>query len=578
MSAAELFPDPTDGPGPVRAVAAALRRLSDRSAVVNQAARAAAATLGPAWQGPAAESCRTELAAAASLVAASAGPLREASQVVDRYADAVARSGDEVVAVRSAYESDRQAHTREMDLLVARAGRSLARSMLVANLWSRELGAMDRHHRRYAQICDDLRRSARAAGRSLSTLAAQVVPSATAGGTPVPAIEGSLAILPLLRSERSRWVPEVPGATPPLGAAPGAVRAWWSLLTTRERARAVAAHPAVLGSMDGLPAVARSEANETVLRRMLAGLGKPGGTRIGGGPVMVNALAVAAELRRARRGTDPLTRRPVTAHLLVFAPAAFDGEGRAAISVGDLDTADNVAVIVPGLNASLRRSWSTLVSSAARITAAGRRADPSRSTATIAWMGYDAPSWTQAVGRASAERGADLLERDLVGLRAARASPPHLTLVGHSYGSTTAGAALRERATGVTDLVALGSPGMTVERASRLHLPGAHVFVGSASRDPVGYFDRFGKDPSHASFGAVRFRAEDRRRSRWRMDVDDHLRYFDPGGESLANIARIVVGDYDDVTRAAYRGEAPLIPDGIGLDPEAYREPARDVG
>ena len=90
----------------------------------------------------------------------------------------------------------------------------------------------------------------------------------------------------------------------------------------------------------------------------------------------------------------------------------------------------------------------------------------------------------------------------------------------------------------------------------------------------MSYLDRFGKDPAHASFGATRFRAEDPTRNSWRVDVDDHSKYFDAGTESLANIVDVVTADYPGVERAAYRGEVFLRPDGINSDPEADREPS----
>jgi hypothetical protein len=99
------------------------------------------------------------------------------------------------------------------------------------------------------------------------------------------------------------------------------------------------------------------------------------------------------------------------------------------------------------------------------------------------------------------------------------------------------------------------------------------VFVGASSRDPVSYLDRFGLDPTHERFGAVRFQAEDVTRNSWRVDVDDHSKYFQPKTESLSNIVRIVVGSYAQVEVAAYREEWPLLPDGINSDPEADREP-----
>jgi pimeloyl-ACP methyl ester carboxylesterase len=172
--------------------------------------------------------------------------------------------------------------------------------------------------------------------------------------------------------------------------------------------------------------------------------------------------------------------------------------------------------------------------------------------------------------------GADLLVADVLAVQAARDVLPHLTVIGHSYGSTTVGTALRERETGTDDVVLVGSPGPNIDRAAQLHLPAGHVFVGASSRDPVSYLDRFGADPTQASFGATRFQAEDPTRNSWRLDFDDHSKYFDAGSESLANIVDVVTGDYAGVERAAYRGEVPWRPDGINSDPEADRAPTTD--
>ena len=99
------------------------------------------------------------------------------------------------------------------------------------------------------------------------------------------------------------------------------------------------------------------------------------------------------------------------------------------------------------------------------------------------------------------------------------------------------------------------------------------MFVGASSRDPISYADRFGLDPTHERFGAVRFQAEDMTRNSWRVDLDDHSKYFEPKTESLSNIAHIVVGSYDGIGLAAYRDEVAFLPDGINSDPEADREP-----
>ena len=102
----------------------------------------------------------------------------------------------------------------------------------------------------------------------------------------------------------------------------------------------------------------------------------------------------------------------------------------------------------------------------------GRRR-PSEATATIAWTAYDAPSLLQR--RRPTPRpvtGAPLLASDLRGLDALRAvMPPHLTAVGHSYGSTTVGTALRDHRPGWTTSCCSAAPGPTWSARPTLGLP-----------------------------------------------------------------------------------------------------------
>ena len=170
--------------------------------------------------------------------------------------------------------------------------------------------------------------------------------------------------------------------------------------------------------------------------------------------------------------------------------------------------------------------------------------------------------------------GADLLVADLLAVQAARdvAPAPHRRSVTPTAAPPPAPRCATARPAPTTSCWS-AARGRTSSAPTQLHLPAGHVFVGASSRDPVSYLDRFGADPAHASFGATRFQAEDPTRNSWRLDFDDHSKYFDAGTESLANIVDVVTGDYADVERAAYRGEVFLLPDGINSDPEADREP-----
>jgi hypothetical protein len=425
-----------------------------------------------------------------------------------------------------------------------------------------ELAALQRRHQ---DVLDRVVEHARATARRIGAAAGSVGPAVRAGGAPVADREAGLAaLLPLLAASR---LAAGAGAPPPgAGTAPELARQWWAALTSDERDRAVLAWPAELGALDGLPAAVRSSANERRLDRDVAALQRQQSLTPEQRRWLGNCLVVRQQLALARAADG-------VAQLLVFDPTAFDYQGRAAIAVGDVDTADNVAFLVPGLGSDVLGSTAGLTGTALRVEAEAHRVTPGETTATVAWLGYDAPGLAGAVSDDAAEHGAELLADDVLAVQASRQLAPHLTVVAHSYGTTTAGLALRETQTGTDDLVLVGSPGPGVEHAADLEVPTGHVFVGASSRDPVSYVDRFGADPSHESFGAVRFEAEAVGRSPWHLSVGDHTTYFDAHSESLANIAHVVTGDYAGVVPAPYRDEVFLLPDGINNDPESDREP-----
>ena len=258
--------------------------------------------------------------------------------------------------------------------------------------------------------------------------------------------------------------------------------------------------------------------------------------------------------------------------LQIYDPERFDGAGRAAIAIGDPDAAANTAVVVPGTSHSVTEGWLSS-NDAANVFNETRAADPSRSTSVIAWMGYDAPDGYRDPRVASpwlAREGGLQLAQDVNGLRATHQGPhPHVTMVGHSYGSTTVSDALAASGARANDVILLGSPGTDLAHSVKdFHVEGGNVFVGSASSDPVswlgeaggvpnelnealGYpFGRYaglGTDPAGDGFGSIRFKAEvpggDGLSSR------NHSHYYDLGGEPLRAMAHVVTGHADALAR-----------------------------
>ena len=61
-----------------------------------------------------------------------------------------------------------------------------------------------------------------------------------------------------------------------------------------------------------------------------------------------------------------------------------------------------------------------------------------------------------------------------------------MTVIGHSYGSTTVADAFAGSGMHANDAVLLGCPGTDLARsAADFNLDGGNVYVGSASTDPV---------------------------------------------------------------------------------------------
>ena len=370
---------------------------------------------------------------------------------------------------------------------------------------------------------------------------------------------------------------------PPPGAAPEDVRDWWGGLVRSQQLALVAAAPGAIGNRGGVPAWARDAANTVALERDLAvwqardaaGLLTPDEERW-----LENARAAREARAVIADGRDPDTAAPLTSQLYAYQPTAFGGDGAVALAAGDVGRADDVSLVVPGFGTDAS-SVAGLAVRAVSLVVAARTLDRRRTSASMLWIGYDAPDnlpvagggW-DAAGVATeslATRGGDRLAAAVRGLRAADgpsgAGRAHLTVVGHSYGSTTVGHAAHDHDLEADDLVVVGSPGLggDTDHAADLGLSPDHVWVGANSRDPVANLGNhgavhlellggagLGDDPAEDDFGAQRFRAE----STTRADNDglgalgDHSKYFDPDTESLYDIGEVVTGHYDRVLRA----------------------------
>lgn len=529
------------------------------------------------WTGLAAEAYHDGIRPVGRMADAMSLALRAVARRVDVHADTM-----------EALEQRRSALADERSHLVA----------AITDLGRRAAGAAAEDARALQAECDDCTRRVRAHEADVDRWATDVIAEEEAMRA---AFDRVLTLEQV--EQRYGGMPDPADAAlatkPGPDAGPAEVNAWWDGLTRQEQLAVIAASPGSIGNLDGVTPWARDAANTVALERDLAEwehLEDLGELTSDERTWLENARAAQEALTVIAGARDPVTGEPIRTQLYTYDPDAFDGDGAVAISAGDLDTADNVSVVVPGFGTD-GESAPYQAERARTLHESCRFLAPGESNATMFWIGYDAPDnapwdegWDGAgvVTEAMAERGGERLADTLDGLRASRdGSPAHLTAIGHSYGSTTTGHAAHDHGIPVDDVVFVGSPGVGggTDHASDTGVDPDHVWAGANSRDPIANLGNhgafhletlagggLGDDPAEDDFGATRLRAE----STTRADNDglaglgDHSKYFDHDTESLHNISQVVNGNYDAVTTADPVHDPWL---GEPEDPEWDRDP-----
>ncbi len=305
--------------------------------------------------------------------------------------------------------------------------------------------------------------------------------------------------------------------TVPVHGAPEEAAAWWASLSVGAQLAVVRAAPSAVGGLDGVPAWARDRANRLVLARALRD------------PTTPDVAAAARAISRQISGEESRGQQ-VQLQLLDLA-----GD-RVVLALGDLDSADDVALLVPGIGNAPDDDVGRLAGDAEDLAAAARVAAPGSTVATVVWLGYRTPNtpWETA-GRAAATRGGAALSASLAGLAAARARAgaprARTTVLAHSYGSVVVDEAADVPGRLAADaVVLLGSPGME-DDARALEVP--EVFDAAAPLDPVAALGYFGSTTDGTSFGATELPVE------FGMG---HSRYYDRDRPTLAAMGEVVAG------------------------------------
>lgn len=373
---------------------------------------------------------------------------------------------------------------------------------------------------------------------------------------------------------------------------PEEVSVWWALLSESEREALINKYPNKYGNLNGIDMASRAKANELALNGHLDAAGNriPGTgliektqneldelnqeierLRENGQEVSSYLLGKQEKLQNRLADLNAISEQlgsNAGATLLVLEPGRLGENVRAAIAIGDVDNAQHVATFVPGMGSNFRDNGRLNVEFAKNLQWAAENFGGAEagSVATIAWIGYEAPpdivkTWDPTVMLIdNAEAGAEKLNGFVTGIhswRSERGLDVHQSIIPHSYGSTTAGIAMRDIGEGVVDeLVYTGSPGAGVSSVGTLGVDPDHTWVSATPHlDPVrgiGPDSTFGRNPEHLEgighLSGDTSGGEGYKHGIWHRPDGNHSSYFhkpetaDKHNYALEDIGKVITG------------------------------------
>ncbi|GGF23484.1 alpha/beta hydrolase [Williamsia phyllosphaerae] len=387
-------------------------------------------------------------------------------------------------------------------------------------------------------------------------------------------------------------------APPPVTGGVEGVARYWRDLDETARASIVADHPEWIGGVDGIAAVARDAANRNRIpaeRAVLQAQRDRLTRRLESSRLpawwhqRIRKLFSSADengwyVDQKLRDLEVIEKQITHEHLfLLLLDVRRAKRGLAAIAIGDPDAATHISVTTPGLGSTVSGSLDGMRRQAEELTkvcvAELRRAGDGRDrqvVANVAWLGYVPPNLTgpnrlsRLVGIGElgtsrvAVRAAPRLSEFYRGLRAAAGvdtphiAAPHITALGHSYGSLVTSLALgRNGGELVDDVVFYGSPGLSptwspqrFRQASDYGLADGHVYVMKGAQDRIAELGYFGGDPYDDRFVALSAAAGTSPDGRHREGAPRHADYprtFGTGADETLrmsgyNFAVVIVG------------------------------------
>jgi hypothetical protein len=367
---------------------------------------------------------------------------------------------------------------------------------------------------------------------------------------------------------------------------PAQVNAAWAGLDQATRDWLIHNKPVRIGNLDGVPFTDRDAANRREMNRLL--------------DTYDRAIADAREQSPWRpesdrwpevafqdaafeaSGLDPESlaalrnlRRELGEHpdgQLAALDVAHEGAVRAAFSIGNLDTATNIGVYVPGISSRISSGEFSQPEDNGRLDSLDKmeairdragdilkdsHAGGRKDVAQVYWLDYSAPAgaplnldlWRAGTSLRTnrAEEGGVNLAGFGDGLDAVNGGA-RTTVMAHSYGSVTAGFGLTHTSA-YDSFVAFGSPGLYAdnilgktppgggERTGGIQIPESERWFGHAEEDYIADSRAHGGTPGEWHFNRLPTDAVDG------YDASvGHSEYIDPGTSFQQSLAAILAG------------------------------------
>ncbi|MGW9158919.1 alpha/beta hydrolase [Microbacterium sp. NPDC055665] len=277
---------------------------------------------------------------------------------------------------------------------------------------------------------------------------------------------------------------------------PAAVTEIWDSLTDAQRDALHRTHPGFIGNLEGVPYLDRMIANKAAYDKVIDGgpYGEPLDTQFA--TLGLELTDFDGQLLMF----NPFEQPQATAAVM-YGVSITDENGN---PIDPMKGITNVNVLVGGMFSSLEdlEAWGE---SARNLNgyADDYGNDAGVRSATIAWYGYDSPNLLTEHTMGSATEGAATLSATLRGLDNEVSSSVTTSVIGHSYGSTTAFLAVGGSPDnlGVDNLIAVGSAGVPDGYHQNwtgddpMDYSGTQIY---ASRAPGDLVARYGE---HSSFG-----------------------------------------------------------------------------